>query len=462
MKIIVVGAGKTGSSLIKNLSVESHDIVAIDIDSELVQENIEKYDINGIVGNGCLAPILIEAGAEDADLFIAVTDKDEMNILSCVVGKSLGAQHIIAQVRDPQYYENFESMGEKLGINMFVNLEATLADKIATLLKAPAGVNLSAFYSGRRAGGRGGRLEIAECIIDANNRVCGKSLAEIRATHKCDFLIVAIERGEKVIVPNGNTVIEADDIVSVCTKHGELRKVATCFGIGKQKVDSAMILGCEEDAYYLAARLLDEGVEVKLIGKDRDKCEDIKTRLEKLNVICDDYNDKEVLIREGIDETDALVAMTPSDENNIVASLYARTRNEDMKVVTIVNTDLYRDMLEDIDLNLVLSPYELSGAEIAKYTRSINVPKDSQIISMNKIAGGKSEALRFTVGKNELFVGKQIAELSKDMLQGVLVCAIIRGRAFILPHGDTVLEEDDDIIIASLENKITKLEDILK
>lgn len=453
MRIIVVGMGKTGDSLLKNLTAEDHDIIGIDMDGGKVQEAIEKYDVNGVVGNGCLAPILQEARVEEADLLIAVTDRDELNLLTCIVGKSLGARHLIAQVRNPEYYANYASMGEHLGIDMFVNLEATLAGKISAILKAPAEVNLNSF-------GRG-RLEIAEIRITSGNKMVGKTLSQIRQNRRKPFLVISIERNEEVIVPNGKTVIESGDVLSVCSGHQDLREVLGYFGIEKQKVQSVIILGCEENVYYLSKRLLEAGISVKVIAKNKVRCEALKTRIPELTVICDDYTDKEVLIREGIDETDSLVAMTVSEENNIVASLFAKT-HEVPKIVTVIGSDLYREMLEDISLNLVYSPYELAGSAIATYIRSINVPKDSQIISMNKIAGGRAEALQFNIAKSQDFVGKKIADLAQEMKGGVLLCAIIRNRMPIIPDGETVLEEDDDILVASMKIRIEKLEDILK
>lgn len=453
MKIIVVGAGDTGSSLMRDLSKDNHDVVAIDTDAETVQESIEKYDINGLVGNGCLSSTLEEAGAGNTDLLIAVTDRDEVNLLTCILAKSLGVKHLIAQVRKPEYFESYESMGEKFGIHQFVNLEATLAEKITSVLKAPAEANVSSFG--------GGRLEIADFPVVEGSRICGKSLFEVRKNHKREFLVVAIERDGEVIVPNGNTVIQAEDVISVCARHHELRDVLGYFGMEKQRVQSVMILGGGQEVYYLASELVDEQMTVKIVDPDRERCERIKSRLPQVVAICDDYSDKEVLLREGIDVMDAVVAMTPSDEKNIVASLYAKTF-EIPKVVTIVFSDAYREMLEDISLNLVMSPYQLTGSAIAMHIRSIDVPEDSQIISMHAIARGKAEALEFNIGKNSSFVGKSIVQLSRDMRKGLLVCAVIRGRTSFVPHGDTVLEADDSIIVVSVEKKITKLEDILK
>lgn len=453
MKVIVVGVDKTGQSLIKNLSNEKHDIVGVDTDAAQVQSVIEQYDVNGVVGNGCFSPILAEAGAADADLLIAVTDRDETNILCCLVGKSLGAHNLIAQVRNPDYYANFESMVGRLGIDRFVNLKAILAEHIARIIKTSADVNLNSFA--------GGRLEIAEIKIAADSKFCGKALSELRGNRKKDFLVVAIERGSEVIVPNGSAVLQAGDVLSVCARHQEQRDVFGYFGVAKHKIQSVLIVGSGDEAYYLASALLSEGLDVKIIGREWKQCEAIKSALPEANVICDDYTDKKVLDREGFGSMDAIVAMAPSEETNIVTSLYAKTKNVS-KAVTVLWSDSYRGLLEEISLNLAVSPYDLAGAEIATYVRSIDVPKDSQIISMQKIAGGKAEALYFNIGKNTLFVGRSVKELGPLMKRGVLIGALVRKRSAIIPHGETVLEEGDGIVVASLQNIITKLEDILE
>lgn len=453
MKIIIIGAGRTGQSLIKDLAAENHDIVVIDVVSSLVQDMIEKYDINGLVGNGCLSSILEEAGVATCDLLISVTEEDEKNILACLVGKRLGAKHAIAQARDPEYYTNFDSMGDKMGIARFVNAEATMSDRITRILKAPAEVSLSPFG--------GGRLELAEFVIPEGDRICGKTLLQVRENKKKDFLVISIQRDGEIFVPNGNTVIQDGDMVTICVRHQEMRDVLGYFGIGKSKVTSVMILGTRESTFYTASMLIANGMKVKVIGKMKDECEALKTRLPELNVVCDDYNNKEVLLREGLDEVDALVAMAPSDEKNIVASLYAKTRNIE-KVVTVVSTDIYHDMLEDIELNLVLSPYALVGSSIAMYVRSINVPEGSQIVAMHSMAEGRAESMQFNVGNNEKFVGKTVGELSSYLRKNVLLCAILRKRTTIIPHGGIKIEEDDNIVIFTVGNTIRKLEDLLK
>lgn len=453
MNVIIVGIGRTGISIVKNLSSESHNIVAIDLDSERINDAVNRYDIQGICGNGCMESILEEAGVENTDLLISVTDSDEQNILSCLMGKAMGVKHLIAHVRNPEYFSQFEGMREKFGIGMFINPEATLAEEITKLLRFPSAVKVSSFS--------GGRLEIAEIKVSKDSKICGKTLKELKHNSKTDFLIVAIVRGDEVIVPNGSTVIEEDDVINVCAKHFELKNLFSYFGFLKHKVQSVMILGCNDDAYYLASILELNGFNVKLIGKNYDKCLELKNRLENVNVICDDFTDKDVLDREGIDSVGAVVSMSTYDENNIVTSLYAKNRRVS-KVITVLRKDEYSGILQEIDLESPVSPYELAGAEIAKYVRSIDVPKDSQILSMQKIAGGRAEALFFNVGGNTAFVGKSVKDLNVNMKDGVLIVAVSRKRTSVIPDGNTLIEEDDGIIVASVKNTIYQLEDVLK
>ena len=451
MKIIVVGAGRTGQNIIKNLSDEEHEheIIAVDIDGSLIQPLIEQYDINGVTGNGCFPHILLEAGAENTDMLIAVTAEDEINLLCCMVGKSLGIPHLIAHVRSPEYFSDFGTKGEELGINLFVNPEYTLASKIDRMLKAPKDVYLATFANGR--------LEIAEIPIVEDSPFVGKKLKELREGTKKDFLVVALTRGELAIVPDGDTVVQADDVLSVCAKHYELADIFSHFGLVKQKVKNVLIVGCHEDAFYLSDMLLDEGIGVKVIDDDMNICRDFKSHLPKADVICDDFTDKRVLDRES-KAMDALIVMSKYDENNIVLAMYGKNRNI-RRVVTVVRGDSYTGILDDIDLN-ALSPYELTGDLIATYVRSIDVPRGSQIVAMQTIAGGSAEALQFNIGKNPLLVGKSIREIRPRMIDGILFGAIIRGRQSIIPRGDTVLEEDDGIIVASLKNRITQIEDM--
>ena len=452
MKIIVVGAGRTGQNIIKNLANEDHEIIAVDMNGALLQPLIETYDMNCVTGNGCLPHILIEAGAEDTDILIAVTDKDEINMLCCMVGKSLGIEHLIAHVHDPEYFSDFETKGEELGINLFVNPEYTLASKIYRMLKAPKEVYLSTFANGK--------LEIAEIPVEEGCEACGKKISEFRGEKKKEFLVVAITRGDKVFVPDGHITFEAGDLISVCAKHYELPEVFSYFGLTKKKIRSAFIIGCRDDAFYLAQMLLEDGVAVKMIDDNREECIRLKSLLPQADIIYDVYTNKRVLDRE-TKSMDAFIAMSKSDENNIVLTMYANNLPLQRKIA-VVKGDSYKGILTEVDLDSTLSPYELTGDLIATYVRSIDVPKGSQIVAMQTIAGGYAEALQFNVGNNPRLVGKEMRQIGPQLKEGVLFGAIIRGRQSLMPNGSTVLEEGDGIIIASIKNRIMQIEDIFR
>ena len=452
MKIIVVGAGQTGQNIIKNLADGEHEIIVVDMDGSLLQPLSETYDLNCVTGNGCLPHILNEAGAENADMLIAVTPKDEINLLCCMVGKTLGIEHLIAHVRNPEYFADFGTKGEELGINLFVNPEYTLASKVNRILKAPKDVYLYSFSNGK--------LEIAEIPVLESSDACGKKIAEFRSARKKEFLVVAISRGDKVIIPDGNMIMQAGDILSVCAKHYELPDVFSYFGLTKKKVRSALIVGGHNDAFYLAEMLLDEGIEVKLIDEDKDVCVNFKSLLPKADVIHDDFTDKRVLDRESR-AMDAFIAMSSYDENNIVLAMYANKLSF-QRVVSVIRGESYKGILSEVELDSALSPYELTGDLIATYVRSIDVPKGSQIVAMQTIAGGQAEALQFDIGNNPLLVGRTIGQIGAMLKEGILFGAVIRGRQSLIPNGSTVLEENDNIIVTSLKNRITQIEDIFR
>lgn len=453
MKTVIIGAGRTGESIVKNLSDEKHDIVLMDIDGDRIKELVDRYDIRGVIGGACVEENLAEAGAATADLLIAVTNKDEINILSCIIGKALGAKNLIAQVRNPDYYRSMSSMMDKFGIDMFINPEAALAEEISKILRFPSAVKVSSFS--------GGRVDIAELKITGESKICGKTLLELKENSKIPFLIAAIERDDSILIPSGSTMLDEGDIISVCAKHEDLRAVFSYFGFMKHRVQTVIIIGSDNESYYLARSLLQNGSKVKIIGRNKEKCVEIKSKLPEAEVICGDFTNKAVLERENIDLVDAAVAASSYDENNIVISLYAKSRSVP-RVVTVIRGDSYGGILSDINLDAAISPYELTGAQIARYVRSVDVPVNSQIISMNTVCGGMAEALEFNIGSNEKYVGKNLKELRGDLKDGVLFLAITRKRSSIIPDGSTVLEEGDRIIVMTASEKISKIEDLLR
>ena len=454
MKVIVVGVGKVGRNILQCLVEESHDIVVVDQNAEAVQTVVDRYDVMGLCGNGCIAENLKEAGADTADLVISVTPSDEQNVLCCLIAKSLGAKNTIARVRDPEYNQQSAFMRDKLGIGRLVNPDKALAEEITRLLRFPSAEKISTFAEGK--------VEIVEMKIPVGSIMAGKKLSEINTGKKrFSILIAAVERDGNIVVPNGETVLKDGDVLSICAKHFELCDFLRGYGLLKKKVQYVMILGSERSAYYLAHDLETCGFKVKIISPNREKCLDMENKLDETSVICGDFTDKEVLEAEGISDADAIVAMSSYDENNIMISLFAKGKKVP-KIVTVVSNASYGGILESIDLDTVVSPYQVVAEDTVKYRRSISVPADSRIVALYRIADDRAEALQFNVNHHREFENKAIKDLHHRLRHGILITAIVRGKTLVIPNGDTVIKGDDSIIVITTEGAISSLDDILK
>ncbi|MBO5045916.1 MAG: Trk system potassium transporter TrkA [Clostridia bacterium] len=451
MKVVIVGLGRVGLTLAKVLCEEGHDIVAIERNAETLQESVNHLDIQGIVGNGCVAENLQSAGVAQCDLFVAVTAQDENNLLCCMVARVLGAKRVVARVRDPEYYEQFQFMRESLGINSLVNPEVAASHEISRILRFPTAMKVSSFSAGK--------VEIIECKIPSGCKLIGASLAEIGKQSKPKVLVVAIERDGKTFIPDGSTVLQEDDVINVCAKHAALRTFFRNYGLLKHRVQSVVILGGGRDAFYLARMLEESAFSVKIIAHDYDRCREIKSGLKHTQVVCGDYTDREILDREGISDADAVVCMSEHDENNIVIALYAKEQGVE-KVIPLLHGDGYRGLLENIKLESSISPYRLAAAELARYLRAIDVEEGHQVLAMYKIANEGAEALLFKVDKDERFIGKPLKDLK--IKRGNLISAVIRNATVHIPDGNFVLEENDEIVVVSTAEQLYELEEILQ
>ena len=336
MKVIIVGMGRVGRILTEELRAEGHDIVVIESDSAALQDCVNKYDVQGICGKGCDSDILREAGVASCDMLISVMPQDESNILCCIVAKQLGAANLVARVRDPAYFTQFEFLRNRLGIGMLVNPEGSAANEILRILRFPAATKVHSFSDGK--------VDIVEFKLPRASKLEGLTLAEVRKRLKISALVVTVERDGEIIVPDGNLTLRADDGVGVCAKSVEMRQFFRTFGIFKQRADSVMILGGGEDVFYLAHQLEESGFFVKIICNSYDRCVEIKGGLQKAVVVFGDYTDRDVLEREGIEDADAVVSMSHYDENNIVTSLFARAKGVE-KAVAILRGESYRGIL---------------------------------------------------------------------------------------------------------------------
>ncbi len=451
MKVIIVGMGRVGMRLAEELSKEGHNLVAVDPNPIVLQECVNKYDIQGICGNGCVMDNLKEAGASHADMLIAVTPHDENNILCCMVGRVLGVKRLVARVRDPEYFDQFEFMHDKLGIGLLVNPEESLSHEILRNLRFPAAAKISSFARDK--------VNIAEFTLPEGNALDGLSLVELRKKLKGDFLVIAYKRDGETKIPNGETVLQAGDILTLCVKPSELRAFFKAFGLYKLKIQSVIILSGGMQSFYIARELEDNGFRVKIIEHDYETCVELKKELRFAQVVCGDCSDRDVLTREGIADTDAVICMSNYDENNILAALYAKSVGV-KKTIPVLRGDSYHSMLPSIGLDSYISPYSLAASEVVRYLRTVDVREDCAVKALYKIAGEQAEGLLFDVTDDQRFVGKSLKELS--LIKGVLIAAVVRGRTAHIPDGSFTLAENDNIIVIAMGKQILKLDDVIQ
>ena len=450
MNLVIVGAGKVGSTLVKNFLTEMHDIVVIDKDGAVLTDVVNRYDVQGVVGEGIERSALLEAGVQTADFFIACTPRDKINILSCVLAKKLGAKRTIARVRDPEFFKEMDAMKNDVGLDYYFNPERRTAVEIAEVLKFPSAKNVESFA--------GGRVTMVEFNVGAGNPLAGKSLMEITKEYKSKVLIAMVTRGEEVIIPRGDFVIEQGDNVHILATATEILDFSKKLKIFKPRAKSVLIAGGGKIAYYLAKDLLDAGVNVKIIESNKERAEELSVELEKATVVFGDATERELLDEEALKNSDACVAVTGKDELNVIISFYAMSKGVG-KVITEVERTSLNDMVKKLSLDTVVSPREAIADHIIRFVRAHQADSGSGVNTLYKFHD-KVEALEFTVEEDFNATNVNLKDL--HVKNNILVGGIVRGEEFILPTGNTWLEKGDKVIIVTAVKSITKLSQILK
>lgn len=449
MYIIIVGLGKLGSTLTKQLSTEGHDIVVVDPDNSVVSSTVDAYDVMGICGNGATYEVLKEAGAAKAKLIIAATGSDELNILCCLFAKHMGTENTIARVRNPDYAGQSQFLRNDLGISMTVNPEYETANEISRIIRFPSAANLDSFA--------GGRVEIARVRIHSDNPLCDMPIHEMRKKAKAKVIICAVQRNDSVFIPSGDFVLRCDDVISITGTRAELSSFMKQTGVYKQKIKNVMIVGGGRIAYYLAKLLSDTGRNIKLIELNDERCQHMSDMLDDVTVIHGDGTDQDILEEQCIDGQDALIALTGIDEENIIVSMYAESKGVN-KVITKVNRHSY-SILNDIGLETVVSPQIVAGNLVTRYVRALhNSAGNSQIQTLYKLVGGKVEAAEFIVPEDADYLNIPFKEL--ELMPNLLIGCIIRNGKIIFPGGDDVMKANDSVIVVTAGRIIEDLHDI--
>ncbi len=452
MKIIIVGCGKVGELLTSYISAEGHDVTVVDTDQSIIADIVNEYDVLGVVGNGASNAVQMEAGAGKANLLIAVTASDELNIMCCMVARRLGARHTIARVRNPEYAEQIVFMHKEFGLSMAVNPEYDAAHEIQRIIRFPAALKVDTFCKGR--------VDLVEIKIGSEHPLCGRRLSELVSVCGVNVLVCAVKRGDKVIIPRGDFTPQAGDIIHITASHGDLVSFFKKLGISDKRIRSVMILGGGKIAYFLARRLENLGIGVKLVERDAERAEQLAELLPKSMIIRGDATDIDLLDEEGIADTDAAVTLTGVDEENIIISLYAAKCGVD-KVITKVNRPGVIKLLSSIGLECVVSPKSITANSILRYLRGLEHSDSSSIETLYKLVDGKVEAIEFVAADGFDDIGVPIKNMK---LRGdILIACIIRGNRVIYPHGDDTIELGDTVIIvAKTEQSVHDLDDILE
>lgn len=451
MKIIIAGAGKSGFAVAQTLSQEGHDITVIDKSGDIINQVSNGLDVICIEGNATNPESLIGAGAREADLIVASTRSDEVNMICGIAARKLGTKHVIARIRDPEYISQTGFLRETLGLSMIVNPELECAREISRILRFPSAARVDVFSKGS--------VEIVEHRVLPGEKLDGMQLKSLHGNFNAAVLVSVVERGGEAYIPNGDFVLRGGDKLSITGPTCELRKLFTAVGKYKKPVKKVLIMGGGRIAVYLTTLLKESGMSVTVIERDRAHCDALCDLIPAATVICGDATKSDVLQEEGIRAADAFVALTGDDGDNIVTSMYAG-RCQVGTIVTKVNREHFTDILESSGLDCIVSPKDLIAQQLARYVRAMSNSVGSSMETLYKLADGKAEALEFTVGDDFACAGQTLRELR--LKPGVLICAIIRGSRSIIPDGSTQILAGDHAIIVSAAGRLKTLDGILE
>lgn len=452
MKIIIVGCGKVGTTLAEQLNRENHDITLIDTNEEAIQNISDSADVMGVTGNGAVYQVQMEAGIQDADLLIATTNSDELNMLCCLIAKKAGNCHTIARIRNPEYSSEIRYIREELNLSLAINPELAAAREIARLLRFPSAIKIEPFAKGR--------IELLKFLIPEHSLLNDMRVMDVVNRLKSNVLICVVERGNDVVIPDGNFVMKKGDKISFIASHQESADFFKKAGVDNNIVKSAMFVGGGKLTHYLCRLLDDTKIKIKIIERDEERCRQLSELLPKAMIIHGDGTDEQLLLEEGIRQTEAFASLTGFDEENIMLSLYASSQSK-AKLITKVNKIAFENVINSLNLGSLIQPKMLTAEIILQYVRAMqNSMGSSNIETLYKIAADKAEALEFRVKEGSPILGIPLEKLK--LIDNLLVACINRGGTIITPRGKDTVEAGDTVIVVTTHTGLNDLTDILR
>lgn len=452
MNIIIVGDGKVGYALAEQLTKENHSITVIDKNELALRKADDTLDVMCIKGNGARASVLIEAGIEEADLVIAVTSRDEMNMLTCLTAKKLSKNiQTIARIRDPEYYEEYAALQEQMGIDMVINPEFAAAQEIANILQFPSAMNIELFFDGKE--------RLIDFRIQEGDMLAGVKLSKLSGKLPKNILFVAVERDGIAYIPNGDFEFQVYDKVYVMGRITGITDLFKLLGRYIQRVNTVLIVGGGRTSYYLTKIIAKLGMSVKIIEINQKKCIELSETIEEAIIIEGDGTDQEILDSENIEEVDAFIAMTGRDEENLITAMYGIEKGVD-KVITMATRIRIPDIMNRVGLDSIIEPKMITTSNIIGYVRGIQNSRGSFVEALYKIVDGKAEVISFIANQSARLLNIPIKNLP---LKKEIIIACIQHRSTVtIPHGNEKIAAGDKVLIVTKRSDVIKdLNDIL-
>ena len=449
MKIVIIGLGTIGHTILKSIDRVNHTITVIDEDKERIENVIEHYDVFGVVGNGASREIQQEAEVGSADLVIVLTKSDELNIYACLVAKNIGAKNTIARVRNPEYRGQIMDMQDSLGISMIVNPEMDTAREIFHLINLPSIAQIERFAKGRAL--------LVEIEVEKNNMLIGETLISLGRSLKTKVLICAVQRGQEVIIPSGHFEIQEGDRIYFTADANSLGAFLNEINLVRSPLKRVMIVGGDKVGFYLSDMLSSKGYKIKLIENDKKRAEELATILPRVTVIEGNGTQHDLLIEEGIEAMDAFVALTNIDEENMIVSMFANKMKVKKTITQIQNDGLYA-MLAELAIKNNVSPTNIVANRILSYIRALDNSRGSNVLTLYRLVNNQVEALEFAVKKQSKLLCKPLKDLK--LKSECLIACIIRGEQVIIPNGSSTIELGDNVVVVTTHKNFEDLSDI--
>ena len=452
MRVLVIGDGKVGHTLVESLAQEGHDVVIVDSNDEVLERTQDTLDVLCIRGNGANAQTLMDAGAKKADVIIAATASDETNMLCCLIGKRMGSKYSIARIRDPEYNESLSMLRHELDIDMAINPERATAVEISRLLRFPFATNVESLARGR--------VEVVAFRVQENDPIAGLPLRdlsrELRGIPR--VLYALVERDGDVMIPYGDFCIRPGDRIHVAADAVTITNYFRYLGKASVKIKDVMLLGGGRISYYLAKIITPMGIHVSMIEINQKKAEELSEALPDVNVIYGDGTDQELLEQEGLKQMDAFVTLCDRDEENLMTGLFA-VKQGVPKVIVKNNRVAYADLISTLGLDSVVSPRSITCANILRYVRARANSEGTKVEKLHRLVGGKAEALEFLARANDPYIGIPLKDL--HIRKDTLIAVIVRNGQVIVPFGNDHIEAGDTVIIIACESGISDLNEVI-